>query len=137
MALDEAVLKTFDDSLRRCNANPVFLDRFYEIFLASSNLVREKFANTDFNKQKEALRLSLDAMLLAAKDEVNGPDTHLRDLAEMHSSRKLNIGAGLYDDWLDSLLAAVKECDPQYSAAVHDAWEHVMTVGIRYLLSRY
>ena len=34
--MEERILKTFDESLRRCNATPGFLDRFYDRFLASS-----------------------------------------------------------------------------------------------------
>ncbi len=135
--MDERILKTFDDSLARCNANPAFLDRFYETFLASSPKVREKFAHTDFTRQKRALRASLYAMLLAASDEDKGPERYLRDLAELHSSRRLSIGAEFYDLWLDSLLATVKEFDPEYSPEVEKTWERVMMVGIDYLLSHY
>lgn len=132
--MDEKTGQPFKDSLTRCNANPKFLDRFYEIFLAASPKVREKFAGTDFVRQKEALRRSLDAMYLAARD---GPERHLSRLAERHSKRDLIIGAELYDLWLDSLLAAVKACDPDFSPEVAKAWEDVMMVGIGYLLSRY
>ncbi len=135
--MDENALKTFDESLLRCNANPQFLDRFYETFLASSPKVREKFAHTDFVRQKRALRASLHLMLLAAEDEAKGPEQYLRDLAELHSSRKLGIGAEYYDLWLDSLLATVRECDPQCNAEVEQAWEKIMMVGISYLLSHY
>jgi len=135
--MDERILKIIDDSLARCNANPAFLDRFYETFLASSPKVREKFAHTDFTRQKRALRASLYAMLLAASDEGKGPERYLRELAESHSSRKLSIGAEFYDLWLDSLLATVKELDPEYSPEVEKAWERVMMVGIDYLLSHY
>jgi len=76
-------------------------------------------------------------MLVAARGQTAGSNQNLNDLAERHSSRQLNIGAELYDLWLDSLLAAVKECDPQYDTQVRDAWERVMMVGIGYLLSRY
>jgi hemoglobin-like flavoprotein len=136
MPLDERTLKTFDESLGRCNASPGFMDRFYVIFMASSPKVREKFAHTDFDRQKSALRASLDVMLLAARDEKTAPE-HLRGLAERHSSRALNIGAEFYDLWLDSLLAAVKKCDSKYSPEVRESWERVMMVGIAYLLSQY
>lgn len=135
MPTDDRTLRTFEASLARCNANPAFLDRFYTIFLASSPKVREKFAQTDFARQKAALQASFTAMLSAARVQTAG--AKLNDLAERHSSRQLNIGAELYDLWLDSLLAAVKECDPHYDAQVRDAWERVMMVGIGYLLSRY
>jgi hemoglobin-like flavoprotein len=137
MQIDERTLETFGDSLSRCNGNPAFVERFYEIFLASSPKVREKFAQTDFVRQKAALRASLDAMLLAARNPETNPRQYLNDLAERHSSRQLNIGAELYDLWLDSLLAAVKEFDPKNGPEVQEAWEKVMMVGISYLLSRY
>jgi hemoglobin-like flavoprotein len=137
MALDERTLKIFDASLARCSANPAFIERFYDIFLASSPKVMEKFANTDFVRQKVALRASLDAMLLAARDPKAGPAQHLNGFAERHSSRQLNVGAELYDLWLDSLLAAANESDPDFSLEVQEAWERVMMVGIGYLLSRY
>ena len=135
--VDKATLKTFDDSLQRCNANPRFLDRFYETFLASSPLVREKFANTDFVRQKRALRASLQTMALVAEDEVAGPGKYLKDLARTHSREGMNIGGELYDDWLDSLLATLKECDPAFSPEVGKAWESVMMVGVHYLMSSY
>ena len=134
MQTDETTRRVFHDSLGRCNANPIFLDRFYELFLATSPKVREKFAHTDFTRQKEALRASLQAMLAAAAGDSERP---LSRLAERHSSRDLNIGAELYDLWLDSLLAAVKECDADFSPEVEQAWEEVMMVGIGFLLSRY
>ena len=137
MHIDEGTLKTFENSLARCNANPVFLDRFYEVFLASSPKVREKFAHTDFVAQKRALRASFDAMLRAAQGGDTAPERNLRELAQRHSSRDLNVGAELYDNWLDSLLGTVKECDPMYNSTVQEAWEKVMMVGIGYLLSQY
>jgi len=135
--MDKEVLDVFERSLTRCNANPAFLDRFYEIFLASSPKVREKFGNTDFERQKRALRGSFHLLLLAADDEKRGPNRYLRDLAAQHGHRRLDIGAELYDLWLDSLLDTVRECDTEFSEEVENAWERVMMVGIHYMLSRY
>ncbi len=135
--MDPRILSQFDDSLRRCNSRADFLDRFYEKFLSSSPKVRKKFADTHFVRQKRALRASLHAMLLAAEDEENGPAKYLKDLAGRHSRKHLDIGAELYDLWLDSLLAAVRECDPEFSPEIQEAWESVMMVGIRYMLTKY
>jgi len=136
-SVDKTTLQTFDESLKRCNAQPGFLDLFYEKFLASSPVVREKFSQTDFIRQKRALRASLHLMPLAADDPVKGPERYLRDLAARHSRAQLDVGAELYDLWLDSLLATVRESDPEFSPEVEDAWEKVMMVGIHYLLSHY
>lgn len=135
--MDKETIARFDASLERCTASPEFADRFYDRFLASSPKVRQRFAKTDFARQKRALRASLNLMLLVAADEEKGPARYLGDIAERHSKRDLDIGAELYDLWLDTLLETVKECDPQFSPEVERAWERVMMVGISYLLLRY
>ncbi len=135
--MDKHTLKTFEKSLMRCSGCPTFIDRFYAIFLASSPKVQEKFARTDFDRQKNALRASLHTMLQVAGDVENGPEPYLKDLAEVHSRRQRDIGADLYELWLKSLLATVKELDPRYSLEIERAWDKVMRIGIRYLLARY
>jgi hemoglobin-like flavoprotein len=134
--METKILQTFEDSLKRCDTNPGFLDRFYQTFLASSPKVKEKFVNTDFVRQKRALRASLHLMLVAASEE-DGPRKYLAGLAARHGRSQLDIGAELYDLWLDSLLTTVKASDPEFSSEVEAAWESVMTVGIQYLLSHY
>ena len=135
--MDEKILRTFDESLRRCDAVPGFLEGFYKKFLESSPKVKQKFASTDFVRQKRALRASLHLMPLAAGDKVNGPDRYLKDLAVRHSRSELDIGAEYYDLWLDSLLDTVRNRDPQFNSEIEQAWEDVMMVGISYLLSHY
>jgi hemoglobin-like flavoprotein len=134
--MDERTISIFDGSLRRCDADPRFLDRFYERFLASSPKVRSKFVNTNFDRQKRVLRASFYLILLAAEDD-KGPMRYLEHLAARHSARDLDVGTELYDLWLDSLLATVKECDPRYSPEVEAAWEAMMGVGIEYMVLRY
>jgi hemoglobin-like flavoprotein len=135
--MDPKTLEAFDASLERCTEKEGFFDRFYEKFLASSPKVKEKFANTDFVRQKKALRTSLYMMYLAAANEKKNPGRYLRDLAERHSRRDLDIGSDFYDLWLDSLLETARGFDPQWNEEVEQAWERVMIVGISYMLSRY
>ena len=135
--MEKAILDAFEASLARCNADPRFLDLFYDKFLASSPKVREKFARTDFVHQKRALRGSFHLMLLAADNERRDPERYLRDLAAQHGKRQMDITADLYDVWLDSLVETVREIDPEFGPAVEDAWERVMMVGIHYMLSHY
>ena len=135
--MDHVILAQLEDSLRRCNADPDFLDRFYERFLRSSPKVREKFRGTDFIRQKRMLQASLQLLLVAAQDDGERPTPYLDEVAARHSASQRAIGAELYDLWLDSLLATVREVDPSWSPEVEHAWESVMTVGIAYLVSRY
>jgi hemoglobin-like flavoprotein len=114
-----------------------FLDRFYDEFLASSPRVREKFARTDLDRQKAALRASLPLMHLAAQQEGTVPPVFLESLARRHGASQLAVGAEFYDLWLDSLLKAVQASDPRWSPELGAAWERVMGVGIAYLLTRF
>lgn len=135
--MDEKTIQIFEQSLRRCDSNPAFLDIFYEHFLASSPKIKERFANTDFHRQKRLLRASFYLILLASEDPVDGPERYLGHLAARHSAKDLDVGAELYDLWLDSLMESVKRCDPGFSAEVEEAWEKMMGIGIDYLLSGY
>jgi hemoglobin-like flavoprotein len=135
--MDERVIRTFDESLRRCDTNPRFLDLFYQKFLSSSPKVKEKFAQTDFERQKRLLRASFYLILLASEDQETGPERYLDHLSALHSASDLDIGSELYDLWLDSLLEAVQESDPEYGPEVEDAWERVMGIGINYMVSHY
>jgi hemoglobin-like flavoprotein len=135
--METAAQRAVRESLDRCVENPVFLDRFYEVFLASSPKVREKFAHTNFTRQKVALQWSLRGMVSLTMGADAEMEAHLGEVAEEHSREKLGIGAELYDLWLDSLLQTVKECDPQCDEELLASWESVMQVGIRYFLARY
>jgi len=135
--MEAGTLEVFERSLLRCESRWDFLDRFYARFVASSPAVAAKFAHTDFVRQKRALRASLHHLLLAAQNEGGGPDAHLREIADRHGAGQLDIGAELYDLWLDSLLETVRECDPEFSPEVEKAWEAVMMVGIHYLCRNY
>jgi hemoglobin-like flavoprotein len=135
--MDDRVLARFEESLRRCNTDSRFLDRFYERFLGSSPKVRRKFAGTDFVRQKRMLQASLQLLLVAAQGDGSAAAPYLDQVAARHGAGQMAIGAELYDLWLDALLATVHETDPDWTSDVARAWEDVMTVGIRYLLDRY
>jgi hemoglobin-like flavoprotein len=130
-------LAVFEASLKRCEARPDFLDIFYDKFLASAPEVKEKFAHTNFARQKELLRTSFHHLLLVARDPKQGPDLYLQDVAVHHGAGQMAIGAHLYDLWLDSLLDTVRICDPECFPEVEAAWEEVMMVGIHYLCANY
>jgi hemoglobin-like flavoprotein len=128
--------EVYNESLERCVAHGGFVDRFYELFLGSSEEVAEKFKNTDFVRQKEALRASLYIMMMAHCWSVEC-DSHFEEIATRHSRSDLDIRPGLYDLWLNCLLQAVRETDPLFSLEVEAAWKNTLEPGIEFMKSRY
>ncbi|HVW00537.1 MAG TPA: globin [Planctomycetaceae bacterium] len=132
----EAVADLFNSSLERCLRTPGFLDQFYELFLASSDEVAEKFKHTDFARQRKILKGSL-YMLMLASFGVPEARQHLDRLAELHSRRQIDIRPELYDLWLECMLETVEAFDPRFDEPTAEAWRRVLAYGIDIMKSRY
>ena len=134
--MEQARVNEFAASLTRCMIGSGFLDRFYELFQNSSEEIAEKFRNTDFERQKSALRSSLYVMVVA----VEGGDAamaYLDRIARQHSRAELDIRPQFYEVWLDCLIQTVKEHDPEYTEETEKLWREVMRFGIDYITARY
>ena len=126
----------FNDSFLRCQNKPGFMDRFYELFLASSANIKSKFEKTNFNKQKIALKSSFYMMLLTVQG--NAPaQRYLEEIADLHSRKKLNVKPEMYDLWLECLIKTVEEFDPLFDEQIKRVWRNLMNQGIRFMQSRY
>lgn len=134
--MDEAVVSAFQRSLGRCLNSGDFMQSFYDRFLGSSPEVRERFANTDFAKQKGILKSSLYLMARAALGLEDGRE-HLEEIAHEHGRRRLDISPHLYELWLESLIATAREHDPGFEDAVEDAWRELLTQGIDHMVAVY
>lgn len=121
-------------SYGRCCASQGFFDTFYQIFLASSPKVREKFANTEMVGQKQLLRQGIMNLVLYARGM---PDTKLRALGESHSRAALDIRPEMYTLWLDSLLLAIAQHDKDLNEEGRAAWRKVMGKGITLIQSMH
>lgn len=126
----------FNDSFLRCQNKTGFLNRFYQLFLDSSEEVKKKFKNTDFTKQQMALKSSFYMMLLTVQGNARG-QRYLGEIAELHSRGRLDIKPEMYDLWLECLLKAVKEFDPLFNEEIKRVWQSLMNQGIRFMQSRY
>ncbi len=126
----------FNSSYDRCQSKPGFLERFYEIFLGSSEEVAEKFQHTDFARQTQVLKASLYMLMLAS---LGTPEAlqHLERMAQLHSRTQLDIRPELYDLWLNCLLKAVGEFDRSFDEQTEGAWRRVLQHGIDYIKARY
>ena len=96
----------------------------------------EKFIDTDFEHQQEAMRLSLRMMAMASV-ESDAADLYLEYIAKRHDRHHLNIEPELYDNWLESLIDTARECDDEFDAEVEQAWRSVLRYGIDYMISHY
>ena len=133
--MDEGDLGLFNDSLGRCLADEGFLPRFYELFVASSPEVQEKFKGTDFKRQHRMLKESL-LVLVFSEEGVPEGRAHLDQIAKRHGPGDLDIRPELYDLWLRSLLTAVREYDRALTPQAERAWERVLKHGISLIMRR-
>ena len=131
----EKAAELFNDSYLRCMKDPAFMDKFYTSFLACSPEVREKFRYTDIEKQKRVLGESLLQLMLAETGLQS--EILLDKVAEIHSSRKLDIKPHLYKLWRDCMLETVEKCDPRFDEEIRQAWEITLNAGIIYMISKY
>ena len=133
-----ALVETFRTSLNRCLVTPNFIRAFYDRFMDSSEEVAEKFKHTEFPRQARVLADSLYAMAVAAESGKEGVVwKELDRLGARHSRGDLDIRPALYDTWLECLLAAAREFDPEFSPEIEAAWRETLAPGIDYLRSRY
>ncbi len=115
------------DSYYRCKREAGFLDTFYELFLAKSPEVAQKFARTDFKVQKLMLRQSLLEMICFDRG-MPGTREEIERLGRHHG--QLGVTPEMYQQWLDALCEAVKRHDPEYTPDLEQIWREAMRTSI-------
>ncbi len=131
-------LRVFSNSLARMeSAGPEneLVSCFYDKFIQSSPEIAAKFTNTDLERQKEMLRDSFRLMLTFSTKRQSGEE--LERIGTRHAKTDLDIAPSLYEAWMDSLVAAVKELDPEFDRTVDTAWRIVMAPGIEFMKGHY
>jgi hemoglobin-like flavoprotein len=136
---DRETVRTAKASFDRCSTAPDFLPGFYRKFFATCPEAKPLFAKTDFERQTRLLRDAIGLLLIAPffSTDPNAAPTVLSRMAERHSRRHLNIEPRFYPPFVESLIATVKEYDPEYSAAVEDAWRAAIAKGVAFMQARY
>ena len=134
--MTEAEIHIFHTSLARCIVDPRFFDKFYERFLRSSPEVAEKFQNTNFHHQKNALKLSFYAIQSAAVRRT--PDfSELAQTARRHGRTEADIAPRLYDLWLETLIGTAAEIDALFTEDVANVWRTAFRPAIEYMIAHY
>jgi len=130
--MDEDKKRVFHESFARCSQHGNFFQRFYEIFMNSSDDVKEIFKNTDVKTQVKMLRDSFYTTKLANSDS-DIIKKNLKKIALAHSKKERGVKPEHFDLWLQSLIKTVVEFDRQYDMEVAAAWKAMMKPGIEYL----
>ena len=134
--VDKAVTALAKASYDRCCTAADFVPAFYRNFLAACPEAAPKFAHTDFERQNRLLRHAIGLLLIFPTQSPQEPPLLAR-IAERHSRRDLDIDPALYQPFIESLIATVKQYDREYTAATEAAWRETVTPGVEYMKSRH
>ena len=123
-------------SFARCEAAGDFAETFYTTFMQASPAVAPFFAQTEFGRQRQLLR---DSVYLMVTHDVSDPDMRalLDKLGNLHSRAGRNIAPKLYELWLDSICATVKELDPEWTQSLEDHWRVRLRAGMQIVMAAY
>lgn len=106
-----------------------FAQQFYDRFLETDGEVRRRFAETDFERQRELFLHGVFALIDYARGSVTG-QLAVRRLAKMHGPGELDIPLRLYDLWVQTLLETLSDRDPEWSPKLAAAWRAVLQPGV-------
>ena len=113
-------------SYGRCLRDKRFIDRFYEVFMDSHPAIRPMFAQTDFGRQRLALRRGISvAILHAAGSGLSRRTTE--QMADVHACKgRAPVDPALYPYWIDSLLLVIQETDDEVTSELLARWREAM-----------
>ncbi len=123
-------------SFERCLANGDFAATFYRVFFSKSPEIPALFATTDFERQKQHFRSSVNLLI---KHAPGNPATTaaLRKIGETHSRTQYDIRPDLYPIFVESFREAVKRHDPAWTPELEQRWLEHAAVGINFVASHY
>jgi hemoglobin-like flavoprotein len=133
---DPTPKELFLQSVGRCVALDAFIPAFYERFLGASDEIKDKFRFTDFEKQNEMLRRSLE---LCAGATVGEPEAlrEINDRATTHDRDHLNIEARFYDIWRETIIGTARDFDDQWNETVEAAWQTILGHVVQHMIRKY
>jgi len=131
--------EVFDASYKRVisdsNNGVSFFDAFYIQFLGCNEEVAARFSNTDMTAQQGMLKKSFYSLF--AFYASGQADDSIRNIAEKHNHKNLDIKPEFYDQWLECLIQTLSQYDEQFCNDVELAWRLVMAPGITYMKFKY
>jgi truncated hemoglobin YjbI len=125
---DESYARVFGEGVGLSEASTPFFESFYRHFL-KDQAIADAFSQTDMNRQVSMLRKSF--FHLVAFYVSHEPSAELERVARIHQG--LGIDSSYYDLWLDALVDAVREFDPECDETTELAWRLALTPGLTYM----
>jgi len=112
------------------------MDEFYESFLATSPLIKQKFKDTDMQAQKDLLRHGLSYLIMYSSNS-GSAKMKLDRLGETHNKQNLNIEPWMYDKWVEALLKTVERNDRKVTDELLASWKDALQRGIQHMISMH
>lgn len=124
-------------SYGRCLRDKAFIGRFYEVLLDSHPDIAPMFAQTDFSRQRMALRRGISAAIFHAAGSALSRRT-VEQMADVHGrGGRCPVDPALYPYWIESLLKVVEEADPEMDDRLRARWREAMGVVCGTFAARY
>jgi hemoglobin-like flavoprotein len=118
-------------SYHRCAESGAFYTTFYAHLLASNPRIPPMFARTEFERQNRLLKHALGLLIIYAK---RPNPAMLERIAQRHL--EVGVTDDLYPSFIESLVLAVAEHDPDYTPELADAWRTALAPGIAFMVKR-
>lgn len=124
------------ESFHRCCRSLEFFDEFYDNLCNKCSEIGPMFAHTDMERQNILIRTGIDNLLLFA----NGSDAaqdKIVELGRLHARAGLNVRPELYRYWVEALLQAIREHDPEWDDSLEPFWRELLQPGIEQMILLY
>lgn len=131
-----AAIDAVRSSFGRAMTKRTFMPRFYEIFTHSHPAIPQLFKNTNMEKQFDLLGQSLNMAILFSQNNPIAKNA-IERIRKSHDREHLNINPELYPFWVDSLIAALRESDPQFTPTLEQQWRDVIQIAIDQIKGGY
>ncbi len=125
----------FNDSYERCLKNCAFIDRFYETFVTSCEVVARTISDPNTARQIGTVEAPLYKIMALRALEPEDALAQFRKICADHGRAQQDSSPVYYDLWKKCLLKTVAECDDRYDADVETAWTEVLSSGINIMKS--
>jgi hemoglobin-like flavoprotein len=124
-------------SYERCSAlGDEFFDSFYANLVDQETAIAQMFAETDMQKQNDLIEVGIRHLIAFAEGDATS-ETRIRELGRSHNRHYLNVPPAFYPLWVESLMNAVREHDPQHTPELESEWRSVIAPGIELMVSLY